>query len=1104
MSHPGRFVYVAAVEGLDTLLCTSNASGVVTAWNGTDWTTASACLYVDLNHTASCHPWEPFTDGGDLRLTITDNDIGTLMHRTAGAADTELTAGVDRDDTTLAVKDTSAFPASGHVYIGNETIAYSSKDATNFLSCARGKFHPIGCDSSGLGGTAFAYPHRIERVSYAPNVAPRVTGFPTEWTGRWVALYLHAYESDGTLQGKSNTQRVFVGRIADVKDEPEKGNTVITVDSAITLLKDAVLGADQFTATLADGIYLKAGTKFHATDYNETTLRTANDLVVVTSGAAGTNQINEGQFSQSDLHAALNTWLAAELTASRLHGTYIFSIDLGDPNLGEAPVTKVGWEIPGTGQGAYSIGLPKNVAAFMGFTSQTIQDQDSEGSWHSTPGDEIPLRIWSPLWSVTNVLTIENLNGVFSDQYDSMPVSMKPSTTGPDGAGLFIFDDKFLISARIEDNGDGTYELSGAQAIKGFGEAVENGTPAYTKRVDEGGEVKIRQIAILEGAADTLINQIVYSTGNLTAYNHDTHDVLPWGVGLGWPGGLFGAAWEASVANLPGATKPIAIVIDKPIKLSKLLGSDLLLRHAFPVFSDGGIVLRTWQTPTLSLATATLTEANKSEPSSNDVNHRTATLLSDRWKSDVIKVQFNHSVLGDGDYSGLSIIEDRTSADDSGGDRDVRTIEAINTYSEFLETGSEIHDILVNAFIPTVTLFTKAMRTLRRSISADLFFDLVPGQIVSVTDSFARDPDSGERSFSSRPAIVIRVQNEVRTQENEQVEFVGEVELMLTRGNRFFAYAPSALVGSYDSGTKTLTCAAHTYSESSEPADAENFAADYAIRITEVDPDDPANPLTWSRGVTSVSGNDIVHESVALAGFDPAKTYRITYDRYSSAASQQQDKAFQADDADGLIEDEAQANTFGLATSSIVATDSAHTDLPERHAEVQFGDGAPFDVGQVVGLQRMIDNLIDHKTALSVPLLGTTMTNTTYSSGQARKTVAVFPIALTTATLSNSVMRYVSIAPFLRSSDGTATSVRISLCDRPPVSNSIEDIDPPQPTANATWNTSSTTWATGTPTTLSLNVKDGFGWGWIVIECGYKAECRGIAKFVEGERMEFV
>jgi hypothetical protein len=55
---------------------------------------------------------------------------------------------------------------------------------------------------------------------------------------------------------------------------------------------------------------------------------------------------------------------------------------------------------------------------------------------------------------------------------------------------------------------------------------------------------------------------------------------------------------------------------------------------------------------------------------------------------------------------------------------------------------------------------------------------------------------------------------------------------------------------------------------------------------------------------------------------------------------------------------------------------------------------------------------------------------------------------------------------------------------------------------SATVTTTSTTWATTTDLTVSIDVKD-LEWGtaWLIIELSGAAECRGVAKCIEGPRV---
>lgn len=1125
MTWPGRYVYVCAIEGVDTLLTNAtDASAVVTAWGGTDWTSATPGLFVDLDQQQTGHPWEPFQGGGKLTLSIADNNIGILTHRTAGGAETELTVSLDQDDTTITVQDTSQFVSSGVAHIGTECIAYAGKTSTMLTGCTRGKFSPFG---TGTGSSRYAHNHRIGIVGgYSPSIAPKVTQYPRTWIGRWVGLWVHGYDSDGALQTKAQAQRVFAGRLVEVRDDADLLSTVLVAEHVLTDLKDATIAREMFAGEIADGIYLpsyNSSVKFTFRDFNGASWRNANALVVVPSGATGANQLNEGFYSHEELFGVLTSWFASERQANRLWGTYQIYI-APEPNVDGATRTKIRWKIAGITNVRFEFEMRKVVAMFLGFHDiadpqgalggVTIKDSGDPGDQEFRVGDHPPLRAWVSNGLSTAFLRVQNVSGRFQDQKTSLPAScaIPPSATGE--WGIFRFNDETLIRAKFIDNLDGTYNLSSVEVVLEEVQGPYSSPPlgTYAKTIEDLTPTTVKQVFIFEMRTDAFLNRLVYS-GGTTNYNHGTYDNLPYGCGLSYPGELFGTTWETSIANMPGADKLIAPIIDKPIKVSTLIGSDLLLRHLFPVWKSGGLRMATWQTPTLSLAIASLTEDNKAEPSGRNVNHRSPTLLSDRWAKNIIKIEFNRDGIG-GEFTGTINIEDRTAIDDIGDRGEPFTIEARNTYTQFAQTGAGIEDIVPNVFIPAVQLFTKPVRTLRRSIDLTLW-DLAPGDIISVSDSFARDPTTGIRRLSSRPGIVVshKYNPGGATPGGTTAPIVGEVELMFIETNRIYAYSPSALidhtatVGSfaagYDDTNRGIRTVPNAYSEASEPIDAANFAADDGIIIHEIDPANPALALSWFTAISYVDETDIYFYD-QLVGFDASKRYRVIPAQWSWVQGSQQDKAFQADDADGLVENGAQAYQFGLVTSTVNATVTQHTDLPERHVDLTYGDGKPYDVGSIVGFSRLVENLIDHKTAIQSPYLSNTvMSNTTSPvEGVTWKLVMMAPVYMSAGLLSNTLVRYLKLAPWFRSSTGTSASVRVSLCATPPVANAVFDIDRGTYFGDATWSTSSTTWSKPAAASIACNLKDGVGIAWLLVECTYGCETRGVAECTEQERFE--
>ena len=60
------------------------------------------------------------------------NSITTQLYEVKARTSTQLTADIDSLNTTIPVSSTSGFPSQGFISVGNETMYYSSTDATNF------------------------------------------------------------------------------------------------------------------------------------------------------------------------------------------------------------------------------------------------------------------------------------------------------------------------------------------------------------------------------------------------------------------------------------------------------------------------------------------------------------------------------------------------------------------------------------------------------------------------------------------------------------------------------------------------------------------------------------------------------------------------------------------------------------------------------------------------------------------------------------------------------------------------------------------------------------------------------------------------------------
>jgi hypothetical protein len=1141
---------VVAIEGCQYLLSDAPQAAVLQAWAGTDWTSVLGGLFVELKNSHTVQPWEPFTGAGSCQIQVIDTDnsdtFGILVNKRAAGAETELTATIDRNDTTIPVASTQDFTSSGTAYIGTEAVGYTGKTATSLTGCTRGKYSPFGCAPSGSGGNRFANHHRKGQDSYHVQMRPIVSQLPRVWMGKRVGVWLHTWDPvAGTLNSRDEAQLLYAGRIAGIADDPNSFATTIDVEPVHEEIRNGVIGKDLFSAELAQGMFLVEGRTFTFRDFKDGSVaKDANSLTVVASGAVGTNQINEGIYSLSLLCEKLSSWLAAEKLVGRIYGTYTWCSPVSS-NVG--PRTKCYSSITdaSTLNCYFTCGMPAEVCAFLGLTNtepanvgvtETVFLRFQSNRTAIMQGTKAPFTtlVFKPSgpgrlaqeFSEVPKYYLLNERGIFIDQYDWMPASIKSSSMSDSEWGLFLLGESILMVASYE---DGVLTKCWLAPFKLTADKDTDAIGYFGNRADEpeAGPMVVRQVLILEASLYTLLLNLIYGTGT-PGYNHSDHDSMGFGLGLGIPGEMLGGSLERSLASLPKATYPISILIDEPKKFIDIFSGDLLVRRAFLRWKDESFEFAQWKTPLLSNSIATLTESNKAAPSGHQENHRIASLESSDHVRAIVKLDYcrDLAVGRDGQYLKSVQIEDQTAVDDAGGSVKPFTIKLPNTFNATQNTGAAI-EALLPEFIAFMPVLARPLRLITRSVDLRFFEALSVGDIVTVTDAFARDPLTGRRGIASRPAFVSKISYDLggASPDGSVRPMGGEVELMFLDVHRGEAYTPSAQVddtatnGGYVAGTKVLTCFDHKYSHTltvyslwgrisrafyiEEDADATRFVATDKIRITEMDPADPAAPLTWDDTVASQSGNTITL-TTGLAGWDSTKKYRLTYQPYSSCTTAQQDYSFQADSTDMMVQDlEVPYHHVGDSDDHGFVENTG-TEAAELIPTNSYGDGIANDTGVTRALITSVNQFIDRKSAHQCPMLW----HYEDGSGSFSFYVTLWTglVYLGQDIVGSTVGRAAAIAPFYKSGGGDAY-LRVTLSNTPPLAANGSDgsgLDTARFTdafASAEWITSNTTYETGTTQLLDLNTKSiEAGYVWVTIEGHDNVYTKGLAKFIEGPR----
>jgi hypothetical protein len=1109
------FKYVVAIEGYPYLLTDADPAQAVAAWAGTDWLDALGGLYVELENQQQLHPFEPFQSAGTCMLrvvrTTPADTFGVDTHRRAAGFSTELTQTADRDDTTLTVQSTGSRPSFGTLFIGSECLVYTGKTSTTFTGCTRGIYSPF---ANGAGGR-FAGHHRVGSIGDGPRLRPRVTTQRRHWVGAWVGVWMHRVVGD-VLDTKAQSELVYAGRIASIADSATPECTVVELKHVLDVALEAVCGREMWTAKIVPGLYIPAGATFRMKDFDGSVRRVANSLETVSGPTSDPNEITAGLYSHAQLYAALNRWLENATDAGNLGST----ITIGSAEDGSATV--INWEFE-TGVAADAdcsiiFELPIGVALYLGFGNEDGPISNHGRKLFSSggpTGDLAPNQLVSSqppnvslvqggsIGGVTPRTYLTEAAGTFINQYNWLPGSIKP----PDdmGAEWGVFQvGSWLGLGRLVSNSFIDFDYALASITSAYGRNQLVGIPA-------GAELEIKQVYLMGGTLAQLLSWLLTSTG--TAGHNGTNDVLGHGIGIGLPGALM-TGLAASLEQLPGGDAEQVVLIDEPTKFSELWHGDLILRGAFPRWKHASLEVATWRVPTAAAALATLGEDSKAAPSGHDEDHRTASVEDTSWTRSIIKLDYNRDptdLSQNGGYTASIKLIDSGAVDDANGESSAVTIKCRNTYNNDADQGAAIEALapLLLARLPTLA---RPTRLLTRSIDQRYWLSLAVGDVVLVADNFTRDPDTGQRGIAPRPAYITKHRwnpGGLVPGSTTPNPMNGELDLMLVDADQQAAYVPAAQVdetqanAGYNSGTLVLTCYAHKYSESSEPADASRFPVGTAIRIVEIDPDNPASPLTWDRIVASQSGNTITHDGSALAGWSSSKRYRVIFDTYGDATAAQRAYAYQADDADGQIADLAQPRQYIYGTGDTGVTAPSLNDPIELVPTLAYGDGVGRDVGHEVALARLGNRLLDRRLAHSSPFLTADVMAAATATGAEMELVLVRPVWLTLERM-NPARRFLHVAPWFRSKNGSSASVRVSACRVLPSSGSFINVDRGAALSSFTWTTSSTTWATGAEKWLQLaSIKPSDGFVAVLVECNVNAETRGLAICQEGPRLVY-
>lgn len=1116
--------YVVQIEGYDTLLVTDHPAEVLTAWQEADlpgnYDVAHAItgLSVRWSQEQRHSPWVPFGQppmlsfvvvaGRDESGDVTDTFGATVAKRTS-TLQTSLVAALDANDTTATVRSTAAFPGSGTVHVGAEAMSYATTAATEFQSLTRGMwapFHTSGSARFGRRHHAFD-PSTAVGDALAVRIPPVVGDEPRDWIGRWVGVWVCRRGTDAAIDGPDQALLAFAGQIAEIT-EGDHGEVIVECEHALRSIYDRNLFANPYQSEAAEGVELKLGA---SNDFACVTQRegvaaaTANPLTIVSGVPASVNEIQEGIYTIYELGAAINAWLQAEYAAARL--TFSVSYDAAYDNGTDGPRGVLSYSDSG--------GLPANrrevivtwptamVSHYLGWDDELTISRATFTRTGYVRSPKKPLRFH--LAGVQRPIYATNPRGVWINQAALLPTRLQGPPTGSVEGVIRVGDLGHVIVAHVSDTEFTAYfDASSAAALNSYLPAVT----ALDVAVDDDRDLSISQVIVAESTFKDLLLQILFSTGAAT-FNHATYDALSAELGCAIPYQLGGDDFVADVEAAADADEPLVVILRKPTRFVDLFNVDFILRWSFMTWGGGRLRLRTWGTPTAGASVLTVDDNDKGLPPSAAESDPQRSRAVERLEfiRNIVTVTWGQDAAGELVRPPVPILDVVSMS--VHGDRAIE-LKARNTLAR-----GQIGNFLgvVSRFAAGLPLFGRPHRVVRRTMGLHHFEQLIPGTFVVLTDHDVRNPETGlhySRATDSGglegwPGIVVANEHDwggsrpgLGGPPPDPDDPFGEVEIMIFDRVLAAPYSPAAQVdetansggysAGYNDGARTLKVREHEHSGASDAADSSRFVAGDKVRIVQIDPDNPAAPLTWLRTVDSVAANEIVLTTkLSSPAWDATKIYRVVPQDYATVQASQSSSAFQADDGDGLVSGTRQPYAMvvsGTGQANPFTTSTA-TELPARWADVASGDGTPLDVAYARDAGRLANNLVSYKTGPQAPAVYSEARST--SPAGSWKLISIEPVAVGIGVLSGNQTRKLSVAPMMRSKTGGSVSVRVSLCRLWPQGDSLDDATLVDPYVQATFTTTSTTYVTPTAQDLDiahLHLAPGplGGLGWLALE----------------------
>lgn len=822
---------------------------------------------------------------------------------------------LDADEATITVvknQDYDDLPASGTVYIGQETISYTGKgtQATTttddypsetlgtLTGCTRGLYPAFSNPRSASPaeetfGQTFEYPRIPEMTDGDVGAHQPVADEPFSYVGRHVGLYVTTYDFDtGAWNSVDDAELVWAGRVSDsIRWDPSTGCWTLACDSLLSDLDRKLCAHLPSAPQLLINLQGTMGRTFVVNWYKEVSGWYHYAYCVVTVPA--------GYYSPEWLYQQItvtlngtDAWTTTSAPGTALTFPGQWKIQRVDGKT-EIRVAVYGTTIPHTFRfvtsltsnfdpttiaytdpdlTAQAVDQPCHALRALGFSTEKYFDVEAATAGDGvTRSEDEACDAYQPLHPDFNggVLLIEQRGTDFpwktQGDYES------GGAGGSDWACMQAEGAKVRgeESDRVLAYTAQTYQQVSVPGGYRDGVvltlAVRRHQPALAPRdaYVGGASVIWNQVWVpkpidVNGVPIGPIRQLLpslLSTGT-EHYNDANWDHCPPALSVGFPSSLvdkasFLRADYQITATYPESSRRWLTKIDKPTSWRELWEREAQAYGYCVAFDSSSQKLTCKPVFDLNLQNVTveLDESDTAAPDDFPVIEMSAASVLNSWTFEV-------SHYGTDKLQKI-VVNDRESIAGLGGIVKEVTVKHPGVY--VMRTGlPAITQELTIAALSRCSILRYPLQHIRRSLAATRINAVSVGDVVGLTYTCGyQDPQgSGDRSVASARALVLDVAwNFANGAGSCDLLVLPQMDDVDARPP-----APSALVdrsaanGGWDSASKTLTLIANAFGESTDDDDGEAFDVDgYKILLVERAPSDRTSPATISATVAAAA-----------------------------------------------------------------------------------------------------------------------------------------------------------------------------------------------------------------------------------------------------------